>query len=53
VLGEQELQAKGSPALAARSPMRARQGRFLLARGFSAEAVRRVLAWDPDEDGGA
>jgi len=32
---------------------RAKQGRFLLARGFSAEAVRRVLAWDPGEDGEA
>lgn len=29
---------------------RGRQARFLLARGFSGEAVRRVLAWDPDED---
>ena len=30
---------------------RAKQARFLLARGFSGEAVRRALAWDPDEDG--
>jgi regulatory protein len=29
---------------------RARQARFLLARGFSGESVRRVLAWSPDED---
>jgi regulatory protein len=29
---------------------RAKQARFLLARGFSGEAVRRALAWDPDED---
>jgi regulatory protein len=41
----------GAPPADARE--RAKQGRFLLARGFSAEAVRRVLAWDPDEDGGA
>ena len=32
---------------------RAKQGRFLLARGFSAEVVRRVLAWDEADDGGA
>ncbi|MDE2604397.1 MAG: recombination regulator RecX [Burkholderiales bacterium] len=41
----------GTPPADARE--RAKQGRFLLARGFSAEAVRRVLAWDPDEDGSA
>ena len=29
---------------------RAKQARFLIARGFSAESVRRVLAWDPAED---
>lgn len=39
----------GTPPADARE--RARQGRFLLARGFSAEAVRRVLAWDPEADG--
>jgi regulatory protein len=32
---------------------RAKQARFLIARGFSAEAVRRVLAADEAEDGGA
>jgi regulatory protein len=32
---------------------RARQARFLLARGFTGEAVRRVLAWDPDDEPGA
>ena len=32
---------------------RAKQARFLLARGFSAATVRRVLAWDPEEDGAA
>lgn len=31
---------------------RARQARFLLARGFSGESVRRVLAWDPDDEPG-
>ena len=30
---------------------RARQARFLIGRGFSAEAVRRVLAWDEADDG--
>lgn len=32
---------------------RAKQARFLMARGFSADSVRRVLAWDPEEDGNA
>ena len=32
---------------------RAKQARFLIARGFSAQAVRRVLAWSPDDDEGA
>lgn len=32
---------------------RARQARFLIARGFSAETVRRVLAWDKAGDGSA
>ena len=40
-------------ALPADAAQRAKQARFLLARGFSAEVVRRVLAWDADEDGGA
>jgi regulatory protein len=30
---------------------RAKQARFLMARGFSTEAVRRVLSWDADEEG--
>jgi regulatory protein len=29
---------------------RAKQARFLLVRGFSSDAVRRVLAWRPDDD---
>ena len=29
---------------------RAKQARFLIGRGFSAEAVRRVLAWDGVDD---
>ena len=31
---------------------RAKQARFLIARGFSGEVVRRVLAWDPEADAG-
>ncbi|MDB5858823.1 MAG: recX [Ramlibacter sp.] len=31
----------------------AKQARFLLVRGFSADAVRRVLAGPPDDDGAA
>jgi len=31
---------------------RAKQARFLMARGFSAEIVRKVLAWDDDQDAG-
>ncbi|MBC5782774.1 recombination regulator RecX [Ramlibacter sp. USB13] len=31
---------------------RAKQARFLIGRGFSAEAVRRVLAWDEADEGG-
>lgn len=38
--------------LPADAAQRGRQTRFLLARGFSGEAVRRVLAWDPEEDSG-
>ena len=29
---------------------RAKQARFLLARGFDGETVRRVLAWDDADD---
>jgi regulatory protein len=38
--------------LPADTAQRAKQVRFLIARGFSAEAVRRVLAWDPEDEGG-
>lgn len=41
----------GAPPADARE--RARQARFLLARGFSSESVRRALAWDDAEEGGA
>lgn len=37
--------------LPADAAQRARQARFLLARGFAGDTVRRVLAWDPDEEG--
>lgn len=39
----------GTPPADARE--RAKQARFLLARGFSAESVRRALAWDEADDG--
>lgn len=38
--------------LPADAAQRAKQARFLLARGFSGEIVRRVLACDDGEDGG-
>ena len=37
--------------LPADAAQRAKQARFLLARGFGGDTVRRVLAWDPDEEG--
>jgi regulatory protein len=39
--------------LPADAAQRAKQARFLLARGFSGEVVRRVLACDDEEDAGA
>jgi regulatory protein len=41
----------GTPAADAAG--RAKQARFLMARGFGGEVVRQVLASRPDEDGGA
>jgi regulatory protein len=41
---------KKSGVAPADAAQRAKQARFLLARGFSAEAVRRALACD-EEDG--
>ena len=38
--------------LPADAAQRAKQARFLLARGFSGDIVRRVLACDVEEDGG-
>ena len=40
-------------ALPGDAQQRAKQARFLIGRGFSAEAVRRVLAWDEGDEGGA
>lgn len=39
--------------LPADAAQRAKQARFLLARGFGGDTVRRVLAWDPDEEDAA
>lgn len=39
----------GAPA--ADAAARAKQARFLVARGFTAEVVRRVLAWDESDEG--
>lgn len=44
-----EVWRKKFGALPADAAERGKQARFLIARGFSADIVRRVLAWDPDD----